>query len=110
MPIPKIPLPIPKLTENERRLEHIRWTLACCMDYDIDGARDIIRVIEENHLNKSQFEYPYNSYDEFKKHVLAGDYDIDVDSMLMTNKERKERNHRIKEGKTCISFVKSRTG
>ena len=55
-------------------------------------------------MDKSQFDYPYASYDEFKKHVLLGEFDIDVDSMMMTKERRAQLDKDVREGKLEIIY------
>lgn len=102
MPVPRLVVPKHKPSEKWFKVNYIVRVLVRA-GYDVGDARDVIRVIEENNLDKSQFEYPYDSYDEFKKHVLAGDYDIDVAAMLMTNEERKQLQKDIAEGRLWLT-------
>ena len=83
MPIPKLDIPDCNSSENDIKLYRIMYSL-CDMSHYADDARDVIHIIEKYHLDKSQFDYPYGSFEEFKKHVLAGEFDLDISDHLMT--------------------------
>lgn len=90
MPVPRLVVPAHKVNEKWFKVNYIVRTLVRA-GYDIGDAREAIQIIESENLDKSQFDYPYASYDEFKKHVLLGEFDIDVDSMIMINKKTPEQ-------------------
>ena len=91
MPVPRLVVSEHKVNEKWWKVNYIVRTLVRA-GYDIGDARDVIRIIESENLDKSQFDYPYASYDEFKKHVLLGEFDIDIDidSMMMAKERRKQ--------------------
>lgn len=86
MPVPRFVIREHKVNEKWWKVNYIVRTLVRA-GYDIGDAREAIQIIESENLDKSQFDYPYASYDEFKNHVLLGEFDIDVDSMMMTQEE-----------------------
>ena len=47
------------------------------MGYSVSTMKDTVVVIEENNLDQSLFDFPYGSFDVFKKHALAGEFDFD---------------------------------
>ena len=48
-------------------------------------------------MDKFDFDYPYGSFEEFKRHVLDGEFDVDVESMIMTDEEQKELQKAVEE-------------
>lgn len=105
MPVPRIEVPPYKPDENERKLTVIENALDD-MGYECDGARDVIEIIEKHNLVKSQFEYPFGSYDTFRVHVLMGYYDGDESlvSHHMTDEEFEEFEKAVREGKIWITY------
>lgn len=73
-------------------------------DYDVCNARDAVRVIEEHGVDKFDFDYPYGSFEEYKKHVLAGEFDADVKSCMTTPEQKRELKRLIETGKLKISY------
>lgn len=74
------------------------------MCYDIDDARSVIDVIEDFNLDKTKFEYPYNSYEIFKQHVYAGEFDVNIDSLLMSEEHSKKLDEAVKEGRLWVTY------
>lgn len=103
MPIPKLKSPMYTPSEKDLRIHQIVYSLRD-MGYNADDARSAIRVIEEYELDKSQFQYPYDSFDEFKKHTLEGEFDIDIQSDLMTKQEQKALDDAVREGKLWVTY------
>ena len=65
---------------------HQSYRIICClisMGYAIHRTRDVIRVIENENLDRSQFDFPYGSFEIYKQHVLDGEFDIDATKHLM---------------------------
>lgn len=58
------------------------------MNYECDSARDAIRIIESDCLDKSQFTFPGKSYDRFKRQVLIGYYDVSMDTLCAMTERR----------------------
>ena len=61
-----------KVPENKRKSNRIAWLLK---SYGAGDARDAVRIIEKYGVDKFDFDYPYGSFEEYKKHVLAGEFD-----------------------------------
>lgn len=72
------------------------------LGYDVGNERDAIRIIEKEGVDKFHFDYPYDSFEEFKCHVLDGEFD--VESHLMTDEEREQWNKDVKEGRVWIMY------
>ena len=53
----------------------------------IHTGKEAIQVIETKKLDKSQFDFPFGSYDKFKKRVLAGELEMKPLNM-MTQEEQ----------------------
>ena len=99
--IPRIDVPISKIPENKKKSNYI---IRMLFDYDVEDARDAIRIIEEQGVDKFQFDYPYGSFEEYKKHVLAGEFDLDIKSVLTSPEEQKELDKAVKEGKLWVTY------
>lgn len=94
--IPDIEIPEVKIKSN--------YIIRMLFDYDVEDARDAIRIIEEQGVDKFQFDYPYGSFEEYKKHVLAGEFDLDIKSVLTSPEEQKELDKAVKEGKLWVTY------
>ena len=86
MPIPKYDLPEYKSDENELKADIIVRKLSK-MGYSVNTERDAVQIIDNFNLDKSQFDFPYHSFEEFKKHVLAGKFDYDTDTFASSQEE-----------------------
>lgn len=100
MPVPRLVVPKYKSSEVNRKADRIVSKL-CDMGYDICDERDAIHVIECDNLDKSQFDYPYGSYGEFKKRVLEGEFDIDT--KIASKEQHDVLMKKVKEGKLWIT-------
>lgn len=94
--IPDIEIPEVKIKSN--------YIIRMLFDYDVEDARDAIRIIEEQGVDNFQFDYPYGSFEEYKKHVLAGEFDLDIKSVLTSPEEQKELDKAVKEGKLWVTY------
>ena len=103
MAIPKLKKSRHHSSDEILKLYYIIYVLRG-MDYDIDDAKSVINVIEDFNLDKTKFEYPYDSYENFKQHVYAGEFDVDIDSLLMTEKHCKELDEAVKEGRLWVTY------
>ena len=102
MPVPRLVVPEHKVNENCNRMCRIIDDL-CDMGYDICTAKEAIQIIESEKLDKSQFNFPYNSFDEFKEHVLSGE--LEMKSLNMMTKEEQEQLDRdVREGRLWITY------
>lgn len=102
MPIPRLNMPKHKLTEDGKMLNVI--SKLCLMGYEVCEAKNAIRIIEMFDLDKSQFDFPYGSFDEAKKHALAGEFDYDTDTFASSQEEIDALHKSIKEGKLWIRY------
>lgn len=102
MPAPRLNMPKYKLTENDRMDNVMRQLYK--IGYDVEDAKTAIWVIEKFHIDKSQFDFPYHSFEEFKKHVLAGEFDYDTDTFASSQKEIDELHKAVAEGKLWITY------
>lgn len=102
MPVPRLVVPEHKVNENRNKMGRIISDL-CDIGYDICTAKEAIQVIETKKLDKSQFDFPYNSFDEFKEHVLSGE--LEMKSLNMMTKEEQEQLDRdVREGRLWITY------
>ena len=102
MPIPRLNMPKHKLTEDGKMLNVI--SKLCLMGYDVCEAKNAIQIIEMFELDKSQFDFPYGSFDEAKKHVLAGEFDYDEESFFSSKEECEALDKAVAEGKLWITY------
>lgn len=104
MPVPRLVVPEHKVDENCNRMCRIIDDL-CDMGYDICTAKEAIQVIETEKLDKSQFNFPYGLYDEFKECVLSGELEIgSIDDMFMTKEEQERLDKAVREGELEITY------
>lgn len=104
MPVPRLIVPEHKVNENCNKMCRIIDDL-CDMGYDICTAKEAIQIIESEKLDKSQFNFPYNSFDEFKEHVLSGELEIgSIDDMFMTKERREQLDKDVREGRLWITY------
>ena len=103
MTIPKLKKSRHHSSDEILKLHHIIYLLRG-MDYNIYDARSVIDVIENFNLDKTKFEYPYDSYENFKQHVYAGEFDVDIDLLLMSEEHCKELNKAVKEGRLWVTY------
>lgn len=102
MPVSRLVVPEHKVDENRNKMGRIISDL-CDIGYDICTAKEAIQVIETKKLDKSQFDFPYNSFDEFKEHVLSGE--LEMKSLNMMTKEEQEQLDRdVREGRLWITY------
>lgn len=103
MPIPKYDLPEYKSDENELKADIIVRKLSK-MGYSVDTERDAVQIIDNFNLDKSQFDFPYHSFEEFKKHVLVGEFDYDTDTFASSQEEIDELHKAVEEGRLWITY------
>ena len=102
MPVPRINRQLYKISENDKKLDMLEVCLHK-MGYVCDEPRDMLKIIDVCKLDKSQFDFPYGSYEMFKLHVLKGDYDDDFTLKLMTSEELKDLDDAIAKGRACMT-------
>lgn len=100
MPAPRLNLPKHKLTDDGKMSNVI--IKLCVMGYEVCEAKDAIRIIEILHLDKSQFDFPYGSFEDAKKHALSGEFDYDEESFFASKEECEELDKAVKEGKLFV--------
>ena len=100
MKIPSIPIPNCILSKEEIQAGIIIRSLLR-LGYDIDTERDAVKTIESEGVEKFNFDYPYGSFEVFKQHVLAGEFDFDIekDIKFETREEYEETEKAVKEGR-----------
>ena len=103
MAIPKLKKSRHHSSDEILKLHHIIYLLRG-MDYNIYDARSDINVNEDFNLDKTKIEYPYDSYENFKQHVYAGEFDVDIDSLLMSEEHCKELDKAVKEGRLWVTY------
>ncbi len=102
MPVPKFKAPKHKPSEIRLKSDYIIRTLMS-MNYNIEDEKDAIAIIESNGIDKFNFDYPYGSFDTYKEHVLAGEFNVDP-SKMMTKAEHDTMEQNIKEGKLSVMY------
>ena len=94
MPVPKFNLPKHKTSETKIKARIIMSHLTYDMNYDISDMREAIRIIESIGTEKFNFDYPYGSFEAFKQHVFAGEFDKDFSDIQMTDEDQKNDSKR----------------
>ncbi len=100
MPVPKVNIPEYKKTERSKMTDIVTYLYK--IGYNVDDARTAIKIIEDDNLDKSQFDFPHGSFDEFKKHVLDGTYGRYGEIDLLDDKDLEKLDRDIKKGRACI--------
>lgn len=94
----------PKLEYNNNtkmsRIENILLYLGYCTD----TGKDVVDAIEQNHLDLSQFDFPYGSFEAFKEHALAGEFDIDVYGRIASPEKIAEIRQLVKDKKLWVRY------
>ena len=102
MPVPKANIPRYKITKVDKMCNVERKLRV--LGYDVDDPRTAIKIIEDDNLDKSQFDFPYESFEETKAHVLAGEFDYDIDSFATSQEKIDELHKAVKDGKLWITY------
>lgn len=71
------------------------------MGYDYENEQDIVKIIEKDNLDVSQFEFPGGSFESYKQDVLDGKYDLDM-SCFGTEESDKQLKRDLKSGKLFV--------
>lgn len=104
IPIPRIKSE-PYVPDINRIKMHSIISKLCDTGYDICTAREAIEIIESKHIDKSQFDFPYGSFDEFKIHVLDGTLEVRLFDDILTPKEKHDALMKaVKEGKSWVTY------
>ena len=91
------------ISDDEKKANVIIYQLSR-MGYEACSERDTIKIIEKHGIDTFDFDYPYGSFEEYKKHVLAGKFDVDIKSHILTDDQRKELDKAVKEGKLRVTY------
>lgn len=100
MPVPRIE-DEPCVINNVTKAFKIVWLIRH-MGYYVDNTRAAVDLIEKANLDKSRFDFPYGSFEEFKKHATTGEFDIDESVMHMLDEERKQIKRDVEEGRLWV--------
>lgn len=92
-----------KPSKERLQLNNIFWLLNKT-GYDCEDERDIVKIIEENNLDVSQFEFPGESFEKFKQDVLDGKYDSKEYPDKMTDEEVEQMEKDIASGKSYVIY------
>lgn len=101
MPVPRYNISKCKPSEIEVKSIYIIRMLFKA-GYDVGNARDAVKLIEEKGVDKFDFDYPYGSFEEYKKHVLAGEFDVEI--KLATKEDHEKLQQAVKEGKLWVTY------
>lgn len=102
MPVPRLNMPKYKITENDRMSNVMRQLRE--MGYVVNDGKSVIRIIEIFHIDKSQFDFPYGSFEEAKKHVLAGEFDYSEQSFSSSDEQIEALHKAVEEGKLWVTY------
>lgn len=72
------------------------------MGYFCEDEYDIVKYIEENNIDASQFEFPEGNYEKFKENLNTGKYEVNVH--WMTNEDREQLKRDLAAGKISIMY------
>ena len=67
-----------------------------------NGEREIVKCIEDNHLDVSQFDFPCGSFEVFKTDVSNGKYDFDMS--ILSDDERNQLFSDFDGGKFNVTY------
>lgn len=97
MKIPKLKLQKFPITEK-RKSNNIIYKLTN-MGYEVDNAKEALAIFEKHDIDKSQFDFPYGSFESYKQHVLADDLEPDLTSHIITKEQHEQNIKDVQEGK-----------
>ena len=72
------------------------------MGYFCEDEHDIVKYIDENNIDASQFEFPEGDYTKFKDNLDAGKYDVNIH--WMTDEHREQLKRDLTVGKISITY------
>ena len=102
MPVPRFDLP--KYRSSERDLKRdIVFRKLYDMHYNVLNERHAIHIIENNDIDKTQFDWPYGSFEAFKQHVLAGDFNRKITTEI-TKEQHDQLTKDVEEGRSQITY------
>lgn len=101
MSIPKLDLPKYEPPKYMLLIDDIMRKLYA-MGYFCEDEHDIVKHIEENNIDASQFEFPEGDYEKFKENLDAGEYDVNIH--WMTDEHREQLKRDLAAGKISITY------
>lgn len=84
--------------DNDTKMSRIE-SILLQLGYRTDTGKDVIDAIEQNHLDLSQFDFPYGSFEAFKEHALSGEFDFDAEKWIASPEKIKEIRQLVKDKK-----------
>ena len=75
MPVPRLHEYQHKVDVNKLKLDGVEDKLLS-MGYICNNCKEMIAVIDMFHLDKSQFNFPYESFANVKVYILSGEFDF----------------------------------
>ena len=97
--LPEVKINLDRTPTPRTKLNYIIYLLS---DYNACNARDAVRIIEEHGVDKFDFDYPYGSFEEFKRHTLAGEFDVKL--KIATKEDHERLQQAVKEGKAWVTY------
>lgn len=102
MPVPRIESKPHVINDASKARKIVRCVRR--MGYYVDDIRAVIDIIEKANIDKSQFDFPYGSFEEFKKHAFAGEFDVDESKLYITDEERARIERGVEEGRLWMTY------
>lgn len=91
-----------KHANADHRLDNLHFVASQLRELGYDcnmNGDEIIRAIENNHVDVSKLKFPDGSYDAFKESVQNGRYDVpDYHDAVITDEERRFHDAAVKAG------------
>lgn len=101
MSIPKLDLPKYEPPKHMLLIDNVRRKLYA-MGYPCVDKRDIVKYIEENNLDISQFEFPEGDYEKFKENLDAGAYDVEI--RVVSDEELARDQEKLRNGELYVMY------
>lgn len=101
MSIPKLDLPKYEPPKHMLLIDNVRQKLYA-MGYPCVDKRDIVKYIEENNLDISQFEFPEGDYEKFKENLDAGAYDVEI--RVVSDEELARDQEKLRNGELYVMY------
>lgn len=93
----------PEVSKNIMKMSRIENMLEY-MGYGVNTGKDVVNAIEQNHLDLSQFDFPYGSFEAFKEHALVGEFDFDSDNWKASSEQIVEIRQKVKDKKLWVRY------
>lgn len=101
MAIPKLDLPKYEPPKYMLLIDDIKQKLYT-MGYLCQDKHDIVKHIEENNIDISQFEFPEDNYEKFKENLNAGKYDVEI--RIVSDEEWEQDQEKLRKGELYIMY------